>query len=152
MSDQSEGSGRIVVGVDGSACSVAALRWAIRQAEQTGTSVDAVIAWWIPVGYGAALMADDDVVDFAGDAAKVLDGALQEAGAGDSGVVIRSLVVEGEHAEALGRAARVADLLEVGGHGHSGLSSGLLGSVSGYCTRHASCPVLVIRATGEHSR
>jgi nucleotide-binding universal stress UspA family protein len=46
---------RIVVGVDGSPSSQAALRWAVRQAELTGGSVDAVLAWQIPAvagGYG----------------------------------------------------------------------------------------------------
>jgi len=43
MNSQGQGGGRIVVGVDGSASSMAALRWAIRQAKLTGSSVDAVI-------------------------------------------------------------------------------------------------------------
>ena len=40
---------RIVAGVDGSASSLAALRWAVRQAELTGATVEAVIAWRYPV-------------------------------------------------------------------------------------------------------
>jgi nucleotide-binding universal stress UspA family protein len=39
---------RIVAGVDGSASSVEALRWAVRQAQLTGATVDAVIAWQYP--------------------------------------------------------------------------------------------------------
>jgi nucleotide-binding universal stress UspA family protein len=39
---------RVVVGVDGSASSLEALRWAVRQAELTGATVDAVIAWQYP--------------------------------------------------------------------------------------------------------
>lgn len=140
----SQGGGRIVVGVDGSPLSVAALRWAVRQARLAGSSVDAVIAWWVPLGYGAAPVGDS-AVDFAGDAAAVLDGALKEAGAEASGVVIRRMVAEGDPAEVLARTARGADLLVVGGHGRRGFSSGLLGSVSQQCARHASCPVLVLR-------
>jgi hypothetical protein len=48
---------RIVAGVDGSASSVSAPRWAIRQAGLTGCTVDAVMAWHYPVatgGYGWA--------------------------------------------------------------------------------------------------
>ena len=45
---------RIVVGVDGSESSIAALRWAIRQAKFTGARVDAVAVWRFPTGYGWA--------------------------------------------------------------------------------------------------
>jgi nucleotide-binding universal stress UspA family protein len=53
---------RIVAGVDGSASSLEALRWAVRQAELTGATVDAVIAWQYPaaaVGFGWGAIADD---------------------------------------------------------------------------------------------
>ena len=43
---------RIVVGVDGSVPSKAALRWALRQAHLTGTVVEAGTAWDFPVVYG----------------------------------------------------------------------------------------------------
>jgi hypothetical protein len=39
--------GRIVVGVDGSGASRDALRWAARQAQLTGASLEAVISWEI---------------------------------------------------------------------------------------------------------
>jgi nucleotide-binding universal stress UspA family protein len=42
----------IVVGMDGSPSSKAALRWAVRQAELTGASVEAIIAWHLPVVVG----------------------------------------------------------------------------------------------------
>ncbi len=42
-------AGRIVVGVDGSAPSRAALRWAVGQARLTGGTVEAVIAWQLPM-------------------------------------------------------------------------------------------------------
>src|SRR5215469_9834948 len=47
-----EMSGRIVVGVDGSSSSKAALAWAVDQARLTGASVEAVIAWHYPVVVG----------------------------------------------------------------------------------------------------
>src|SRR6202142_4410993 len=43
---------RIVVGVDGSASSKAALAWAVRQADLTGGTVEAVVAWHYPVAVG----------------------------------------------------------------------------------------------------
>ncbi len=42
----------IVVGVDGSPSSRTALRWAVRQAELTSATVDALIAWQYPVTFG----------------------------------------------------------------------------------------------------
>ncbi|MGZ4543436.1 MAG: universal stress protein, partial [Mycobacteriaceae bacterium] len=45
---------RIVVGVDGSAGSKAALRWAAAQAKLSGATLDAVAAWNYPASYGWA--------------------------------------------------------------------------------------------------
>ena len=41
----------IVAGVDGSQCSLEALRWAARQAELTGAELQAVMAWSLPEIY-----------------------------------------------------------------------------------------------------
>jgi nucleotide-binding universal stress UspA family protein len=151
VSSQGQGGGRIVVGVDGSASSMAALRWAIRQAKLTGSSVDAVIAWHVPAGYGIAPVGDG-AVDFEGDAKQVLADALNQVTGTESGGLVRPSVVEGRTAEVLVRAARGADLLVVGSRGHGEFTSALLGSVSHFCVHHASCPVLVIRGAGEGSR
>jgi Universal stress protein family len=59
----------IVVGVDGSASSKAALAWAVSQAALTGATVKAVIAWEFPVGYSFAFAASAAGVDFQGIAA-----------------------------------------------------------------------------------
>ena len=70
-SDPQSGSGRIVVGVDGSSHSEEALRWALGQARLTGQAVEAVISWRIPaVGVDGAgvLMA----IDWEGDATSAL--------------------------------------------------------------------------------
>ena len=147
MSSQGQNGGRIVVGVDGSESSMAALRWAVRQAKLTGSSVDAVIAWRVPSGYGLAPIADGGL-DFEGDAKKILADALNEVG-GAANVVIRPTVVEGYPADVLVWSARGADLLVVGSRGHGGFTSALLGLVSHHCVHHASCPVLVIRGAGE---
>jgi nucleotide-binding universal stress UspA family protein len=144
---------RIVVGVDGSDSSKAALRWAIRQAKLTGGSVDAVTAWHYPSTYGWAPIADG-AVDIEGEAKKALTEALNEVSGLDPEVSVRPQVIEGHPAEVLLRAARGADLLVVGSRGHGGFTSALLGSVSQNCVLHAHCPVLVLRdgheETGEH--
>ena len=134
---------RIVVGVDGSPSSEAALRWAVRQAERTGAEVEAVTAWWYPSGYGLAPI-PERAGDLEGDAAKMLVEALAEVSGLAPDVVAAPRVVEGQAAEVLLRAARGADLLVVGSQGHGGFAAAL-GSVSQHCVSHAPCPVVVVR-------
>ncbi|MGO8889581.1 MAG: universal stress protein [Streptosporangiaceae bacterium] len=147
MSRQDRDDRRIVVGVDGSPSSMAALRWAVLQAELTGCTVEAVTAWRLPSRYGFAAVTDR-ARDFEGDARKILADALNEVNSVEPDVIIRSSVVEGHPAEVLVRAARRADMLVVGSRGHGGFTGALLGSVSQYCVHNAPCPVLVIRGTG----
>ncbi len=148
MPPSESSSPRIVVGIDGSPPSVAALRWAIRQAELTGASVDAVSAWQFPASAGAYGWAPEsgfDNIDFEGLTAKALKAAVDQVGPPPS-VTIRQLVVEGNPAQALLDAAAKADLLIVGNRGHGAFADALLGSVSERCVRHAHCPVLVVHS------
>lgn len=138
---------RIVVGVDGSEHSKAALRWAIKQATLTGSSLDAVMAWRYPASYGLAIVAGD--VDLEGEAKKGLAEALSQVGDEVSGVTVRQLVGEGPPAEVLLSVAKDADLLVVGSRGHGGFASAVLGSVSLACVLHSTCPVLVYRDERE---
>lgn len=135
----------IVVGVDGSDSSKAALRWAIRQAKLTGATVEAVTAWRYPSAYGWAPVDGGGVVDIEGSAKETLTTALAEVAGLDPEVPVRPSVAEGHAAEVLVHAARGADLLVVGSRGHGGFTSALVGSVSLYCVLHARCPVLVLR-------
>jgi len=141
---------RIVVGVDGSESSKAALRWAIRQAKLTGASVDAVSAWRYPTGYGWAPVADGEP-DFETEAKRTLVEALGEVSGLEPEIPVRPLVAEGHAAEVLLRTAKGADLLVVGSRGHGGFTSALVGSVSLYCVLHAHCPVLVLRDRNERT-
>jgi nucleotide-binding universal stress UspA family protein len=141
---QGQRTPRIVVGIDGSPSSKAALRWAIRQAERTGAVVEAVTAWWYPVGYGMA-PTSDGAADFEGQAEKTLVETLAEVSALAPDVVVCPRVAQGHPAEVLLRAAWDADLLVVGSRGHGGFAAALLGSVSQHCMQHAPCPVLVMR-------
>ncbi|MGW7444059.1 universal stress protein [Kitasatospora sp. NPDC054795] len=145
MGEEPRRSARIVVGVDGSTTSRSALAWAARQAGLTGDSVDAVIAWQYPVGYGAPSAAVPDF-DVAGNARQALAEAVAEAAAEAPQVEIRQHVVQGHPAAVLLRAADNADLLVVGNRGHGGFTEALLGSVSQHCVHHAHCPVVVVRA------
>jgi nucleotide-binding universal stress UspA family protein len=148
MSEQQEPGRRIVVGVDGSPSSKAALAWAVRQAELTGASVEAVIAWHYPAMVGGVPFAPIEAVytaDYAEFAAKVLNGSVCVAVDPDGAVKVSSTVREGNAAQVLLDASEGADLLVVGSRGHGGFTEALLGSVSQACVHHARCPVVIIR-------
>ena len=136
--------GHIVVGVDGSAASKAALRWAIRQAQLTGAVVDAVTAWQSPPSFAWISEGATGVGDYRAEAHRILAAAVEETGGMEAGVQIEPWVQEGHPAHVLIEASRGAQLLVVGSHGHGGFAAALLGSVSHNCVHHASCPVLVI--------
>ena len=147
MSEASDKVPRIVAGVDGSASSIAALRWAVEQAEVMGGSVDAVMAWEFPVAggsYGWAPTAPFDDTDYRELAAKTLNAAVEAVGP-PPGVPVRQSVAEGNPAQVLLDAARDADLLVVGNRGHGAFIDALIGSVSVRCLHHATCPVVVVR-------
>ena len=61
MTTEPEAGRRIVVGVDGSAPSKAALAWAARQARLTGATVEAIIAWEYPATYGYTMPAAPEI-------------------------------------------------------------------------------------------
>ena len=146
--DGGTAGGRIVVGVDGSDSSKAALEWALRQAVLTGAAVEAVVAWHFPNFVGGmpyAPIAVMDLPNYAELAAEVLDEVLRTTVPPDSRVKVSSIVREGNAAQVLIDIAEDADLLVVGSRGHGGFAEALLGSVSQHCVHHARCPVVIIR-------
>jgi nucleotide-binding universal stress UspA family protein len=148
MSGNNGSTSRIVVGVDGSRSSLAALRWAIHQAELTGDTVDAVNVWRYPVppvDIGMASMTTLGNFDAQSIAGKVLDDAISATVDSGSGVKITATVKQGHPAQVLLDAASRADLLVVGSRGYGGFTEALLGSVGQECVHHAQCPVVVVR-------
>jgi nucleotide-binding universal stress UspA family protein len=148
MTGHDDASPRIVAGVDGSPSSLAALRWAVRQAGLTGATVDAVIAWHYPVlpaPVGPAPVAVIDPAEFEKDADRTVTDAIRAVTEPGSDVQVSAQVKEGNPAQALLDAADGADLLVVGSRGHGGFAEALLGSVGQHCVHHAPCPVAIIR-------
>jgi len=146
---------RIVVGVDGSPCSVRALQWAVRQAQLTGGSVDAVFAWEYPTsygGYGWVPYGFAEGTDFEEVAGCILTDSISQAASPGDSVSVRPSVVRGNPAQVLLDAARGADLLVVGSRGQHGFTAALLGSIAQYCVYHAGCPVVVIREQRNAAR
>jgi nucleotide-binding universal stress UspA family protein len=137
---------RIVVGLDGSTSSRAALRWALAAAEPLHPPVVAVHAWQIhasavPITY-AKLPAD---ATHQTEARSWLDAELSQAVQGaDCSHVLRQAPY-GLAAATLLEEARDEDLLVLGSRGRGGFSSLLLGSVATQCAAHARGTVVVVR-------
>ncbi len=132
----------IVVGYDGSDSAAGALRWAVRQAELSGSTVEAVSTWEWPASFGWAGPVPAGY-DPEADTRALLDEAVAEAVAGHPGVTVTTTVTEGHPAPVLIEASRQASLLVVGSRGHGEFTGMLLGSVSRHCAAHAHCPVLI---------
>ncbi|HZD65394.1 MAG TPA: universal stress protein [Acidimicrobiales bacterium] len=143
------GRPRVVVGIDGSPASLAALDAAVAEARWRGAVVQAVLVWRIPdyfyltpVGPWPAQVAEEET-----QAAKE---ALAEALAGVPGdVEAVPEVARGNPAKVLVEAAEGAQLLVVGNRGRGAVAGLVLGSVSHACAAHASCPVLIVRAPAD---
>lgn len=144
--DSSTAPGRVVVGVDGSAHSLLALRWGAALAAATGGQLDVVMAWHQPVYCGWDYVAIGDW-NPARDAAQRLDESVRAVFGEDRPAGLRLLVREGNAAQVLRAASRDAAMLVVGSRGRGGVSGLLLGSVSANCAEHATCPVLVVHGT-----
>jgi nucleotide-binding universal stress UspA family protein len=147
MNQAEERDRRIVVGVDGSAGSRTALRWAMNQAQLTDAMVEAVGGWQDPAVYGFAYGWSPAVfedVSIAEITEKIVAEAVADETAGRAPVQILTRVLHGHPAQVLLDAASGAQLLVVGSRGHGTFAGMLLGSVSQHCVQHASCPVVVV--------
>ncbi len=144
--DPAPASGRIVVGVDGSEPSKAALRWAARISAVIGAPIDAVLAWQLPSSLGWAYPRGDwsPLADAENTLGVTVDAVLATRPDG-----MRLFVEEGNPAKVLLEHSKGAELLVVGSRGHGGFVGLLLGSVSANCAEHATCPVLVFHGAGD---
>ena len=151
MSEQQQGSTRrYVVGVDGSAASIEALRWAVDEARaHGGGDIRAVLVWSLPYVGLATGMAPEP---YALPETKLIEQEAQqrlassiEALGDTSPAVLRGELLEGQPAGVLRELSHEADLVVVGSRGHGGFSALMLGSVSAQVVRHAHCSVVVIR-------
>jgi nucleotide-binding universal stress UspA family protein len=134
----------IVAGIDGSPSSLAALEWAARQADLTGSALLVVAAWRLPDTYPDTGTTDD--YDPAADMQRVLDDSLPAIQQSHPTLELTGQVTEGRPGPVLVDASRDADLLVVGSRGHGEFADILLGSVGVHCATHAHCPVLVYRS------
>ena len=135
---------RIVVGVDGSAGSVAALRWALRIARAEHASIDAIGAWHYAGWSGPVPPPQYSPKQ---DLEAAVNGVVDKVYGVDRPSYLRVLIRNGHPVRVLLDESAEALMLVVGSRGHGGFAGLLLGSVSARVAELASCPVLVVHGS-----
>jgi nucleotide-binding universal stress UspA family protein len=155
---------RIVVGVDDSRGGLAALRWAVCQARASGSQLVAVRSWalGLPRHGGRRHRRKQHipvVLRFVGNeqrdaSAELVRQAFRSAVGGVPRDVALAIVTpEGDPGAALAEIAIAdGDLLVLGTEPGRSIKRLVRGSVSGYCSVHAQCPVVVIPAADANVR
>jgi nucleotide-binding universal stress UspA family protein len=128
---------QVVVGVDGSPESLAALQWAADYCERFEAQLMILVAWHIPTEHASAVAALQEV-DLELAASDVIKSALDQVRALHGGLEVTQQVVSGSPGKVLVQSSADAALLVVG-------TKRTLGTVSSYCAHYASCPVVIVR-------
>jgi nucleotide-binding universal stress UspA family protein len=136
---------RIVVGVDGSEHSNAALKWALSEAQVRSGMVTAVLAWQMPfLSFPGGF--DRDELD---QAYKNFLNETVSAIVPKPSVPLETVIAEGDPTESMVEASKGANLLVLGIRGRSPFAGLLLGSVSQGAAASAHCPVVLVKRTDE---
>ncbi len=136
-------TGAVVVGVDGSACSVDAIAIAFDEASQRGTHLVAVHTWSEFYHYESRTTMQTQ-------AEAVLSESLAGYAEKYPDVSVERVVTEKVPAKAILTAAATAQLIVVGSHGRRGFAGMTLGSVAQAVLHGAECPLIITRpATGN---
>ncbi len=138
--------GPVVAGVDGSAESRNALRWAATSAGLRGAPL-MMAHVFPPMSSALAEVAHEDALASAQTLLNDMEMTIRDVRPGPT--AIEHLALPG-HRRALIDAATGASMLVVGSRGHTGLRR-LLGSFSRACTHHAVCPVTVVRSAAPRT-
>lgn len=137
---------KVVVGVDGSAAGLAALRFAMTEATTRAVDLEVVHCWYAgsvrDMAFGSPhelhnaslCMLDNEVA-----------AARRDTG---STAVVTTESVHGQPSLILVDRSRSASLLVVGAHGGTGFRDVDFGTVATACRNSADCPVVVIAADG----
>lgn len=149
---------RVVVGVDGSPGSRAALVWALVAAARRGAGVDVVGSYDLELYYaGGQVYTVPDPAGLRDELESLVSGMVEEVRAdpavvavqGAADVDVRVVVASGPPAQVLVDRSAGAALLVVGSRGRGTVRSVVLGSVALHCATHAACPIVVVHPAGE---
>ena len=150
-------TGTVVVGVDGSPESQAAIVFAMREAARRQAWLRVIAAVQLPeywtIAYGTAdLPSPEEVIaDTKRLARQTLDEVV-DAHPELAAVGFDVEAIAGPAGQVLVEASEGADLLVLGHRGRGAVRSALLGSVGLHCLLHAGCPVTVVRPAAVAER
>lgn len=141
-----DSAGPVVVGVDGSPESDAAVRLGLALAESRNTTLRAVSAFHVPA---LAMPIEQELIDEfneseRAEAQSTIEGALARAGAPEHPVEVEVTVVQGMPAEVILSASHDASIIVIGSRGHGAFLRLVLGSVSRAVLQQAGRPVAVV--------
>lgn len=134
----------IAVGVDGSASSLQAVRWATAEATRLGGTLRIVHAWLWPSMYvpdGASAIGDPVTAE----AQRLLHEAAALAASQSPGLHIDTDLIPGAPRIVLTVASHEADMFVLGNRGRGGFTGMLMGSMAAAIAHRASCPVVIVR-------
>lgn len=140
----------IVVGVDGSPSSKAALEWAAEEAKLRSLPLEIILTWEYPANFGWMPTWPENL-DFEGDSRKFLDEFIDSVLGHEARFGITASVLEGRAADVLVKRSEHASLIVVGSRGHGGFAGLLIGSVSAHLAAHSRCPVLIVHGASDAS-
>ncbi|NND73721.1 MAG: universal stress protein [Ilumatobacter sp.] len=134
---------RLLVGLDGSPNSLAALEWAIDFASP-GSSIDVVWVWDAsPLAVGADQFFFPEATDLSRERfEQIVEGVGPRAA--DASVVLHPEFVKGTPRAALMEFSESADLVVLGARGHGAIGAALLGSVSSWLLHHLHRATVVV--------
>jgi nucleotide-binding universal stress UspA family protein len=141
----------ILVGVDGSAESDAAVAWAVGEAGVRGCGL-AVVHCCESRYYGLWTTTRTLREGLRDMARPIVADALKLAAQVDPSVPVRGAVLVTEPTRALVRLSARSALIVIGRPDRGALSRMLLGSITRYLLANAACPVVAVRATGRIDR
>lgn len=142
---------KIVVGINGSMASQAALRWAAAEGRLRGARVEAVHAWEWSGGLHAPyapLASRTSREDEHAAALRVAERAVRELGESH----VTPVVIEGPPTRVLLRETEDADLLVLGAHEAAAEPYPVINPVVTACLLRARCPVVVVLPGDVHER
>ena len=135
---------QIVVAIDGSRPSLAALAWAVGEARTAGRELHAVRVFDPTFLYSPPAPVFESIAVARTAEREALERDVAGTAGANPDVPVHLELIQGQPAIEIVRRCEGVAMLVMGSHGRSRVGSTILGSVGAACVRKAGCPVVVI--------